>query len=310
MLENLLTFPNKTVISITQMDSMKKFVVGALVLFTFSIFTFPVFAASSTFFKKASEYYNKNCKKNIGKIDKSTAVVCYLFDKVTELQLQTDGLATRVGTIETSDASQSAKIIELEERLSALENSQPPASPSGLLENFNGPDLDTNIWEFFSTNGGNHSFDNGSIVVPGGSSMFYVRTKNNPFPPSGPFTVEFGIQFTSSAPSGDGVAVGFQQQNGYDPSNVPVSFWEDNASGLVVSRFGLKVADLAGGVDTNYHVGKIVYDGDKYLVYNDGILKYTSPSSATAKTIWFGNPYCCSSTWTGFKLDYMKVSSP
>jgi len=189
----------------------------------------------------------------------------------------------------------------------------PTPSPSGstlLLDDFSGPNLDTNIWEFFSTNGGNYSFDNGSIVVPGGNSMFYIRTKNNPFPSSGPFTVEFGIQFTSPQPSGIGLALGIQQQNGYDPNNYPISFWQDSASGMVVSRFGLKAADLAGGTDTNYHIGKIVYDGDKYLVYNDGVLKYTSPSSATAKTIWFGNPYCCSTTWTGLKLDYIKVTNP
>lgn len=286
----------------------KKFVVGAVALFAFSIFAFPVFAASADFLSKATEYYQRKCTRSPERISRDDSMLCYVFDKVAELQLQIDGLTTRVGTIETNDASQSAKILELEERIADLEN---PPVPQPLLEdNFDGPSLDTNIWEFFSTNGGNYSFDNGSIIVSGGSSMFYIRTKNNPFPPSGPFTVEFGIQFTSPASSGVGVALGIEQQNGYDQSNIPVSFWEDSASGLVVSRFGLKVADLAGGVDTNYHVGKIVYDGDKYLVYNDGVLKYTSPSSATAKTIWFGNPYCCSSTWTGFKLDYIKVTQP
>jgi len=187
----------------------------------------------------------------------------------------------------------------------------PTPTPSLVIlldDEFNNSVLDTNTWEFFSTNGGTYSFDNDSIVVPGGSSMFYIRTKNNPFPVTGQFTAEFGIQYTGVDESGVGVALGFEQQNGYDQSNIPVSYWQDH-NGLVVSRFGLTVANMSG-VNTNYHIGKIVYDGDKYQVFLDSVLKYTSPSSLTAKSLWFGNPFCCRTNWTGFKLDYIKVTQP
>lgn len=177
-------------------------------------------------------------------------------------------------------------------------------------DDFNGPTLNTNIWEFFSTNGGNYSFDNGSIVVPGGTSMFYIRSKNNPFPADGHFTLEFGIQYTTVDESGVGVAVGFEQQNGYDALNVPVAYWQGSNFGLQVVRFGLTEAVIGSNPDLNYHIGKITYDGDKYHVFLDGVLKYTSPPSATAKSLWFGNPFCCRSNWTGFKLDYIKVTQP
>lgn len=170
--------------------------------------------------------------------------------------------------------------------------------------------LNTNFWEFFSTNGGMYSFDNGSIVVPGGSSMFYIRTKNNPFPVTGTFSAEFGIQYTIVDESGVGVALGFEQQNGYDPSNVPVAYWQGSNFGLQVVRFGLTEATIGTNPDLNYHIGKISYDGDKYQVFLDGVLKYTSPSSLTAKSLWFGNPFCCRTNWTGFKLDYIKVTQP
>lgn len=179
-----------------------------------------------------------------------------------------------------------------------------------LDDDFRAVTLNTNFWEFFSTNGGTYNFNNGSIVIPGGASMFYIRSKNNPFPSSGPFTVEFGIQYTNVDESGVGVALGFEQQNGYDSSNVPVAYWQGSNFGLQVVRFGLTEAVIGGNPDLNYYIGKIVYDGDKYHVYLDGILKYTSPSSATAKSLWFGNPFCCRSNWTGFRLDYIKVTKP
>lgn len=179
-----------------------------------------------------------------------------------------------------------------------------------FIDDFSNTNLQTRRWEFFSTNGGSYSFDNGSIVIPGGSSMYYIRSKRNPFPKSGPFTVEFGIQYTSVNESGIGVALGFEQQNGYDPNNVPVAYWQGNNYGLQVVRFGLTEAIIGSNPDLNYHIGKIVFDGEKYRVYLDEVLKYTSPISARVKSLWFGNPFCCRSNWSGFKLDYIKVTKP
>ena len=177
-------------------------------------------------------------------------------------------------------------------------------------DQFNNNRLNEKKWEFFSTNGGNYSFDQGKLVVPGGTSMFYIRTKNNPFPTSDPFTVEFGIQYISVDESGIGVALGFEKQDGYNPANVPVAYWQGSNFGLQVVSFGLTQAVIGTNPDLTCHISKIVYDGVKYNVYLDGILKYTSPSSLTAKSLWFGNPFCCRTNWTGFKLDYIKITAP
>lgn len=216
--------------------------------------------------------------------------------------------SSQISQLQIDTATEAARMSMLESRVIALENKVFP--PALLFDDFSGPTLNTNLWEFFSTNGGSYSFDNGSIVVPGGSSMFYVRSKSNPFPTSGPFTTEFGIKYTSVDQSGDGVALGFNQQNGYDPSNVPIAFWQGNNFGLQAVSFGLTQSVIGSNPDLGNHVGKISYDGTKYLVFLDGVLKYTSPPMATSTSLWFGNPFCCRTNWTGFKLDYIKVTSP
>lgn len=259
----------------------------------------PVLAASSDFLPQATEFYNRYCTRR--RVSTVFAISCYLFDKVHEIQEE-------IAQIQQNDATQSAKLVELEERILALEGVC--ESVTLLDEDFVGPDLNTAIWEFFNTNGGTYNFDGDSIVATGGTSMFYIRSKENPFPSGCPFTVEFGIQYTTVDESGIGIALGFEQQNGYDPFNVPVAYWQGNNFGLQVVRFGLTEAVIGSNPDLSYHVGKIMYDGDKYQVFLDGALKYTSPPSATAKSLWFGNPFCCRSNWTGFKLDYIKVTQP
>lgn len=179
-----------------------------------------------------------------------------------------------------------------------------------FVDNFSLSTLNTNLWEFISSDSGIYQLDGNNLVVPGGGSMFYIRSRYNPFPTSGPFTAEFGMQYTTVDESGNGVAVGFQQQNGYDPSNVPIAFWQGNNFGLQVVSFGLTQSIIGSNPDIGYHVGKIQYDGTKYMVYLDGVLKYTSTSMSTAKSLWFGNPFCCRTNWSGFNLDYIKVTTP
>lgn len=287
------------------MNTKKKFLfVGFIASFAFFlIFALPVFAISSDFLEKATEAYQRFCTSR--NIALQNSISCYAFDKLSEIDNLLGTFDSRLDLAEVDNATQSAKIAELEQRIASLEDS----TPIVLTDDFSGTSLNLNKWEFFSTNGGNYSFDNGSIIIPGGSSMFFIRSKNNPFPTSGSFTVEFGIQYTIVDESGVGVAVGFEQQNGYDQSNIPVSYWQDH-NGLVISRFGLTVGNLTPGIDTDYHIGKIVYNGDEYLIYLDGVLKYTSPPSVIVKSLWFGNPFCCRTNWTGFRLDYIKVTQP
>lgn len=241
-------------------------------------------------------------------------------DALAPIQTAINDLTTRVGNVETtlspipteivslqlSSATMSAAIADLQQRVAALE--QPPA---GLSDDFNGPNLNTDIWEFFP-NGGTFSFENGFLVIPGGNAIPFFRARNNPFPVSGPFTVEFGIQYTQVNQSGSGVAVSLlQQQNTCDWSNSPVAFWQGNNFGLQVVRFGLTEAVIGSNPDLNSHTGKIVYDGEKYQVFRDGSLVYTSPPTARATGLWFGHFFCnVNAPWTGFKLDFIRVTTP
>lgn len=218
-------------------------------------------------------------------------------------------IPTEIVSLQLSSATMSAAIADLQARVAALEN--PPHPPVGLSDDFNGSSLNTDLWEVFP-NGGSFSFESGFLVIPGGNAIPFFRARNNPFPASGPFTVEFGIQYTQVNQSGSGVAVSLTQQpNSCDWSHSPVAFWQGNNFGLQVVRFGLTEAVIGSNPDLNPHVGKIVYDGDKYQVFRDGNLVYTSLSTGRVSGLWFGSFFCqVNAPWTGFKLDYIKVTQP
>lgn len=91
----------------------KKALIVAIIAISLLAITLPVFAASSNFLQKATEYYQRNCKSQ--NVPRAVAISCYLFDKVSE--------------IETNNATQSAKITELEQRIKALED-QPTPTPT------------------------------------------------------------------------------------------------------------------------------------------------------------------------------------
>lgn len=94
-------------------------VVAILTIFTLAI-TLPVFAASSNFLQKAAEAYQRFCTRR--SVSLQNAISCYAFDKLSELE-------SRLDQSEEDNATQSAKITELEQRIDALEN-QPTPTPT------------------------------------------------------------------------------------------------------------------------------------------------------------------------------------
>jgi hypothetical protein len=116
----------------------------AIACFVFLLLATSVYAASSTFLQQATNYYQQNCLKT--KISDSTALSCYLFDKVKELDTGLVGLGSRMNSVENDNysqstqinnlqvgtASQAAEITNLKNRVSALENGQTPA-PSDFV---------------------------------------------------------------------------------------------------------------------------------------------------------------------------------
>lgn len=76
------------------------------------VLTFPLiaFAASSDFLSKAQQYFSRECNN---RASREEGMICYVYEKVRE--------------DDQRDATQSAKIAEIESRIAALEN---PPSPS------------------------------------------------------------------------------------------------------------------------------------------------------------------------------------
>lgn len=99
----------------------KKLVIFVAILTIFSLaITLPVFAASSNFLQKAAEAYQRFCTKR--SVSLQNAISCYAFDKLSELE-------SRLDQTEADNATQSAKITELEQRIKALED-QPTPTPT------------------------------------------------------------------------------------------------------------------------------------------------------------------------------------
>lgn len=217
------------------------------------------------------------------------SISCLLF---ISLLLPRSLQATQISTIITSNANKPRTLFQ---------------------DNFNNNKLNKNKWEFFD-NGGSINFFNGNAVLSAGTAMPFIRAKNNPIPASGPFTIEFGIQYLTQAEGGNGVGISFTQQNNVADSNMwpnnPLALWQDNVGfGLVGS--GAYILTISTS-DLNYHIVKISYDGTRYSVNIDGSNTYTSPNTARVGGLWFGHPnYCCpSGGWSSFKLDYIKVTQP
>lgn len=99
----------------------KKLVIVVVILIVSSLaITLPVFAASSTFLQKAAEAYQRLCTRR--SVSLQNAISCYAFDKLSEL-------GSRLDQTEENNATQSAKITELEQRIKALET-QPTPTPT------------------------------------------------------------------------------------------------------------------------------------------------------------------------------------
>lgn len=93
----------------------KKALILPVILIVFMIAP-TVYAASSTFLLKATQWYQSNCKN--GNVPKGIAIDCYLFDKVSETDAALGTLTTRVSSTE--------------DRLTTLEHATP--SPTSIPE--------------------------------------------------------------------------------------------------------------------------------------------------------------------------------
>lgn len=148
---------------------------------------------------------------------------------------------------------------------------------------------------------------------PVGTTQFpYVVSKENPFPATN-YSVTIGFQYTKVTFWGTGFALAEEAPvNGAPslPAVLDISVWQDQT--LANLRVGFEGTDVyTTTVNTNPHALRVDRIGQKYLVYLDNNLVYTSPDTTKeVKVIWMGNPTLQGSIpeWTEFKVDYIRVS--
>lgn len=182
----------------------------------------------------------------------------------------------------------------------------------------NTPDSDK--WTFFS----NSASGINSILQENGF-LWLSQANNTPqFPlvisknglPAGDFSTEIQFQYTEVTPWGNGIALSENSpvngENDFTKLLLTIDVWQDQSvPNMRISFEGSDVYTLS--VNTNPHNLKVNRIGQKYQVYLDNILIYTSPNtSKQVKYIWMGNPVSIPSlipNWTKFKVDYVRVKA-
>jgi len=87
---------------------------STLILLTTVFFiALPVYAASSDFLTKATEYYQRNCTSNLNRISRSTAFFCYLYDKIQEQDQVLQNIENQVANLEASNSANISEINDL-----------------------------------------------------------------------------------------------------------------------------------------------------------------------------------------------------
>lgn len=110
----------------------KSKVIGVLLTATvLSLLTATAYAASSDFLAKATEYYQRNCTGNLDRISRSTAILCYLSDKISELDAEIDiveqeqtNQANLLNNVQSNVAINSTDITILKGRKSIIDIAQ------------------------------------------------------------------------------------------------------------------------------------------------------------------------------------------
>ncbi len=93
---------------------------SAIILVCLALISIPVYAAlsSSQFLTKAQNFININCSKR--SIDNETSLLCYLFYKTGEININLTNTQNTVAGLTTIDATQSAQINDLKNSLTSI----------------------------------------------------------------------------------------------------------------------------------------------------------------------------------------------
>lgn len=100
----------------------KKLLLIPLSLVFFLAVALPAFSQSGTYFNNAKLTYDRYCKARSLPTG-TTAISCFVFDKVLELQTAFDNLNTKVSNLESENNNRINQISSVENRISQLEAS-------------------------------------------------------------------------------------------------------------------------------------------------------------------------------------------
>lgn len=92
----------------------------------FFVFATSAYAVSSTFFFNAQRWYNEECRKRPDRVKEEEAVLCYSFDKLSELQVALSFQDQEIDDLEN-------RVDSLEQRIQQLENPPSPIPTPNIL---------------------------------------------------------------------------------------------------------------------------------------------------------------------------------
>ncbi len=182
--------------------------------------------------------------------------------------------------------------------------------------------LDAALWEYYnsapasvstiSEKDGNLQL----IQLPNTFRFPFIVSKFPALPP-GDFSSEIKFQYTKVTPWGTGISLS-DNKPVYGSINssslLNISVWQDQTIGPNLRiHFNSTIVHTIP-INTDEHIFKVDHRGNKYFIYLDNHLVYTSPeTNIITKYIWLGH-YGIQDPpvpdWTTFNIDYIRVSTP
>jgi hypothetical protein len=203
------------------------------------------------------------------------------------------------------------------------------ASATYFSDDFMGNALDSGVWTFTQNVQGNNLYSSygGSIIVTNslvylssdGSSFPCINSKENPFPSTGDFVLEFKITYTSFTPRGDGFWVSSGEYSSYVNNRV-LEMWADSGTTGAIKLYLLDNQPIVFALATYSQTFdlRLEYLSGIYTLYNNGVQLMPPVASASRPNyVGFGHPQISSVPfagssdqqlpWTSFNVDYIRV---
>jgi hypothetical protein len=200
-----------------------------------------------------------------------------------------------------------------------------PEPVAVFVEGFDGGALDAAKWVAENTDG-EVAVQDGILRLASSASRFpYVHARGSIFPSEGTFRLTCRVRYAKVDVCGVGVLMtsalipgGLSQEETADwqreaeQNGVAAGIWQDTTGGMQIwFRSGADRADVPiSGPDTAWHQLMIEYSDDRYRIYLDGDLAYSSQKTPhRATSVWIGHPSDLGSPcpWGTLEIDYVKV---